>query len=308
MPNVIITEFMDDDVACELTSEFGGVYDTSLVDERARLKTMLKHATALVVRNRTRVDEDLLSAAPALRVVGRLGVGLDNIDIDACRRRSVEVRSAVGTNHVSVAEYVLGALLLLSRPLFFATDQVAAGQWPRTSLAQGAEIAGKTLGLIGFGLIARTVAIRARAFGMHVRAFDPHLWDQDTVWAEHGVMPVDLGELLAASNAISVHTPLTPETRGLIGTEAIGRMRKGALLVNTARGGIIDEVAVVAALRNGDLGGAALDVFETEPLPATARFQGVPNLILSPHLAGLTDESAMRISRVVADAVRRCLR
>lgn len=304
---VVITEFMDAEVARGLTEEFGGIYDPTLVERRSDIKGLLGECRALVVRNRTQVNDDLLLTAPKLEVVGRLGVGLDNIDLAACRRNNVQVRSAVGTNHVSVAEYALAAMLLLSRPLFFVTEAVASGSWPRTKVPHGREIAGRTLGLVGFGLIARTLAVRARSCGMTVQAYDPMLSTDDTAWAEHGVQHVGLDELLRTSQVVSLHVPLTPETRDLIDAEALSRMPRGALLINTARGGIVDEEAVVAGLRSGQLGGAALDVFATEPLPASTTLRDVPNLILSPHLAGLTEESAARISHVVARAVREVL-
>ena len=305
--SVMITEFMDPDVARGLTDEFGGVYDPSLVERREDIKAGLSECRALLVRNRTQVDADLLEAAPRLQVVGRLGVGLDNIDLAACARRGVAVRSAIGTNHVSVAEYVLGAMLVLSRPLFFATEAVAQGRWPRTSVAPGRELAGRVLGLIGFGLIARTVAVRARALGMRVQAYDALLTAEDTAWAEHGVRQVELDHLLRTSQVVSLHVPLTRETRGLIDAAALARLPQGALLINSARGGIVDEDAVVASLKAGHLGGAALDVFDKEPMPASAAFSSASNLILSPHLAGLTEESAARISSVVAREVRKVL-
>ncbi|TDR87291.1 NAD(P)-dependent oxidoreductase [Enterovirga rhinocerotis] len=307
MPRIVITEFMDPEIAEELTRAIGGVYDPSLVERREELKRLLFDCRALLVRNLTRVDADLLDSAPRLRVVGRLGVGLDNIDLDACRERGVEVRSAIGTNHVSVAEYVIGAMVLLSRPLFFASSAVAEGRWPRTRLSPGREISGRTLGLVGFGLTGRTLAIRARAMGMHVQAFDPHIAAEDVAWAEYGVISRPLDDLLETSEVLSIHVPLSPETAGLIGAAAIARLPKGALLINSARGGVVEEAAVVEALRSGQLGGAALDVFAQEPLPPGNVFRDVPNLILSPHLAGITRESAYRISQVVAEAVREVL-
>jgi (S)-sulfolactate dehydrogenase len=307
MASVVITEFMEADVAKSLTDEFGGIYDPTLVERRDEIKTHLGDCRALIVRNKTQVNEDLLASAPNLKVVGRLGVGLDNIDLDACRKRKVEVRPAVGTNHVTVAEYALGAMLLLSRPLFFATSEVVNGKWPRTTTPVGRELAGQTLGLVGFGLIARTLATRARALGMYVQAFDPMLSASDTAWADYGVKRLELAELAATSNILSLHVPLTPQTKGMVDAAMLSRLPKGALLVNSARGGIVDEVAVAEALRSGQLGGAALDVFEAEPLTASNPFHDAPNLILSPHLAGLTDQSAVRISQVVAGAVRQVL-
>lgn len=309
MSTIVIAEFMDGDAIRELLGGFDVHNDPSLCDKPAELAAALKDARALIVRNRTQVRADLLASARQLECIGRLGVGLDNIDIETCRARGITVYPAIGANEVSVAEYVIGAIIVLMRGVFHATADVAAGAWPRTTLV-GREIAGKRLGLVGFGANARETSLRALALGMSVAAFDPHVPAGDPAWRAGGtVIRSGLGELLASAEVVSLHTPLTPQTRNLVNRQAIARMKRGASLINAARGGVVDEDAVVDALKAGHLGGAALDVFAQEPLSAErgARFASCPNLILTPHVAGITVESNWAISRVTAQNVRRHL-
>ena len=281
-------------------------YDPALVDRRDELETVVRECRAIIVRNRTQVDRRLLDAAPTLRAVGRLGVGLDNIDVQACEARGVAVFPATGANDLAVAEYVIAAAMLLLRAAWFQNDAMIAGTWPRTA-SIGRETSGKRIGLVGFGSIARQTAVRAAALGMHVAAYDPFLAPEDSAWqlAERQ----SLAEIAGRSDVVSLHVPLTDETRHLIDADFIGRMRRGAVLINAARGGVVDEDALVASLRTGQLGGAALDVYETEPLDAAAgaRFAGVPNLVLTPHIAGVTEESNVRVSRVTAANVAAAL-
>jgi (S)-sulfolactate dehydrogenase len=302
MAEIVISEFMDEGAVARLRERFATLYDPDLVDRPEALGAALGPARALVVRNRTRVTDALLAAAPALACVGRLGVGLDNIDLGACRARDVAVYPATGANDVAVAEYVVSAALMLLRGAYGASKEVAEGAWPRQRLI-GREAAGKRLGLVGFGAIARQVAARARALGMTIGAFDPHLAPGDPAWAEAERQGLD--DLLAASDVVSLHVPLTAETRHLIDAAALARMKPGAVLINTARGGVVDEPALAAALGRGALGGAALDVFETEPLTAAAgaRFAGLGNVILTPHVAGVTEESNARVGTLIADRV-----
>jgi len=296
MPQIVIPEFMDDDAVAWLASRHDTLYDPALVEDRARLLGLGggQGPCGLIVRNRTRVDAALLAAWPALRAVGRLGVGLDNIDTDACAARGIAVMPATGGNTVSVAEYVLGAILTLRRRALMDAPGVLSGGWPRTR-AIGQEIAESTLGLVGFGAIARAVADRARVFGMKIAAYDPFLPAGDPAWT--GVQRFEaLDDLLAAADAVSLHVPLTDTTRGLFDDARLAAMKPGALLINTARGGVVDEPALAAALRQGRLGGAALDVFDSEPLPAGSALADVPNLIATPHIAGVTEQSNTRIS------------
>ncbi len=307
MADIVISEFMDEDVVRRAFAGRGVLYDAGLVDRPADLVRALADARALIVRNRTQVRGALLEAATQLRVVGRLGVGLDNIDLDACRARGIAVHAATGANDVSVAEYVITAMLVLLRRAWFATPQVLAGKWPRMSTI-GREASGRTLGLVGLGGIARETARRATALGMRVVACDPHLPADHAAWSL--ASPTDLDGLLATADVVSLHVPLTVETRNLLDASRLSRMRAGAIVINAARGGILDESALATLLRAGRLGGAALDVFEREPLDAAAaaRFEGVPNLILTPHIAGVTEDSNTRVSEVTAEAVLRSLR
>jgi (S)-sulfolactate dehydrogenase len=310
MPKVVVSEFMDEAAIAAELAGFETVYDPGLVDRPDDLARALRGADALIVRNRTQVRGALLAGAPDLKVVGRLGVGLDNIDVEGCQERGIAVYPATGANDGAVAEYVIASAMLLLRGAFGATEKVAAGTWPRNAL-MGRETGGKRLGLVGFGAIARETARRAAALDMQVCAHDPYLAPDDPAWNPPAgpVGQRDLARLIAESDVLSLHVPLTEGTKSLIDAAAIARMPKGAVLINAARGGVVDEAAVVAALRSGHLGGAALDVFDREPLDAQAgaAFAGVPNLILTPHIAGVTRESNVRVSAVTARAVRRHL-
>lgn len=308
MPDIVITEFMDEAAITEGLKGHDVVYDPKLVDKPEELASLLAGARAIIVRNRTQVRAPLLDAAPKLKVVGRLGVGLDNIDMLACAARSISVHPATGANDVSVAEYVITAALVLLRRAWFATDRVAAGTWPRNDL-MGGEISGKTLGLVGFGAIARETALRARALGMEVIAHDPFLKADDPAWARLGATPYELPALLREADVVSLHVPLTERTRGMIGTNALASMKRSAILINAARGGVVDEPTLVSALKGGVIAGAALDVFDVEPLKGeqAALFAGCPNLILTPHIAGVTEESNVRVSWVTVENVKRAL-
>ncbi|MEP7329885.1 MAG: hydroxyacid dehydrogenase [Betaproteobacteria bacterium] len=304
---IIICEFMDDAAVATLAARFDVVYDKGLVDRRDALKAALVGADALIVRNRTQVNADLLAAAAQLRVVGRLGVGLDNIDMAACAARGVNVIPATGANALAVAEYVIGTAMLLLRTAYRSTDAVGAGQWPRGALSEGREIAGKTLGLIGFGGIGRLTAKLGRGLGMRVIAFDPQLPASSPLWGENGTLCVTLDAAIAQADVLSLHVPLTSETRNLVGSAQLARMKSDALLINTARGGVVDEAAVAASLRAGTLGGAALDVYAAEPLAGGSPLADCPNLLLTPHIAGVTRESNVRVSLMIADAVANAL-
>ncbi len=301
---IVITEFMDERAVAQLrAAKHDVLYDPKLVDDAARLHAEAATADVLVVRNRTQVRGELLAALATCRAVGRLGVGLDNIDVAGCEARGIRVIPATGANALSVAEYVIGTAMLLLRGAYQSTADVAAGRWPRNALSNGRELGGKTLGLVGFGSIGQLSAKLARALGMQVIAFDAMMDADHPAFATHGVRCVGLDELVAAADVVSLHVPLVASTRGLFGAARIGAMKKGAVLVNTARGGIVDEVALAAALKSGHLGGAAIDVFDTEPLPASPHFQDCPNLVLTPHIGGVTAEANERVSFLIAEKV-----
>jgi len=307
MPDIIITEFMDPKAVEETAKHYSVHYDSQLVDKPDELKKMLAKARGLVVRNRTRVDAELLEAAPNLKVVGRLGVGLDNIDLKTCEARGVTVCPATGANDAAVAEWVIAAAMVLLRGAFLSNAQMLNGEWPRTA-AMGHETAGKTLGLVGCGRIARHTARLAQALGMNVIAYDPFVSKDDDCWKT--IKRIDeLLVLLRTADIVSLHVPLNDSTRHLLDDNAIAQMKKGAILVNASRGGVLDENALTAAMKSGRLRGAALDVFENEPLTASsaAKFADLPNLVLTPHIGGVTIESNQRVSQVTMDNVRRVL-
>ena len=294
MAEIVISEFMDEAAVADLRASFDVLYDKTLVDRPEELAAAAAGCRALIVRNRTQVRGALLEGA-RLRAVGRLGVGLDNIDCKACRERGIAVIPATGANNTAVAEYVLAGLLMLARGCYCGTFAVAAGSWPRERMV-GGEISGKVLGLVGFGGIARDVA------------YDPFLPADAPDWEKLGVEPVMLETLLAEADAVSLHVPLTPDTRQLFDAGRLARMKPGAVLINTARGGIVEEAALADALRSGRLAGAMVDVFEKEPLPTGSPLADVPNCLLTPHIAGVTRESNVRVSAVVARKVAECLR
>jgi len=301
MTDIVITEFMDAAAVELLRARHAVHHDPELFGKPAELAGLVADVPALIVRNQTQVRGALLETAGSLKVVGRLGVGLDNIDMAACAARGIQVFPATGANSLSVVEYVVGTAMVLLRGAYFSNAAMLSGQFPKTTLI-GREIAGKRLGLVGYGAIARDTARHARLLGMSTAAYDPYVAPDDAVWRE--TERLELGTLLATSDVVSVHLPLTPETRGLIGADAIAAMKPDAILINAARGGVMDEAALAAALTAGRLGGAALDVFAEEPLRDGAKvFAGVPNLILTPHIAGNTVESNGRVSGLVAERV-----
>jgi (S)-sulfolactate dehydrogenase len=276
------------------------------VNRPADLAEHLTDAKALIVRNRTQVTSALIDAAPLLVAIGRLGVGLDNIDQDACTRRGIAVLPATGANTIAVAEWVIATILILMRGAFTSSDKVLDGSWPREQLA-GAEIYGKKLGLVGFGGIARETARRAAVMGMELVAYDPFVPKSDAAWTTFATTPVDFDTLLSSSDAISLHVPFTAQTKHMIAARELKQMKPTAIIVNAARGGVIDEAALAAALKAGSIGGAALDVYENEPLPAGSALVGTPRLILTPHVAGVTTESNVRVSAVTAANIRKAL-
>jgi D-3-phosphoglycerate dehydrogenase len=251
----------------------------------------LDGSQALLVRGATKVTGDVLRKATTLRVVVRAGTGLDNVDQAAARERGIVVLNTPNANSVSVAELVFATWLGFERHLVGAVTELRAGRWEKTKFA-GHEIAGRRLGLVGFGRIAREVAARARAFAVEVWAHDPLLpsWPADFSWVRN----VSLDELLAGVDVVSLHVPLVPETRNLIGAAQLGRMRSDALLINCARGGVVDEEALHLALTAGKLRGAILDVFAVEPAPAGHPLLALPNVLALPHLGASTAEAQKR--------------
>ena len=299
---VVISEFMDNNAVKKISEKYSVLNDPKLYSAPEKFNQVMSNATALIVRNQTLVDRPLLESSPNLKVIGRLGVGLDNIDVNSCKERNVEVIPATGANSLAVVEYVIAAMLNLSRGVFTSTKSVAAGDWPRSELI-GGEIAGKTLGLVGFGSIAQQLASKAISLEMTVIAYDPFVEEDATVWSK--VKKVSFETLLESADIISLHMPLTDTTRNMINSQSFSLMKNSVTLINTARGGIIDEIALVEALKSGAIANAAIDVFDSEPLSGELgkKFRDLPNLILTPHIAGVTMESNVRVSDMIAEAI-----
>ncbi len=279
--------------------------DSAVGTSRVELLARLDGAAGLVVRSATRVDAELIASAPALRVVGRAGTGTDNIDLEAATRAGILVVNAPNANALSAAEHTMALLLALARRVPEGDRSVRSGGWERKRLS-GVELAGKTLGIVGLGRIGCLVAERARAFGMSLAAYDPFV--SDGLAAAAGVeLTSSLEELMGRSDFVSVHVPLTAETRGLIGAGALEAARPGLRLVNTARGGVVDEEALAAALQSGRVAGAALDVFSAEP-PTGSPLLSLPQVVVTPHLGASTAEAQARAGIEVAAAVAAALR
>ncbi len=309
MADVIISEFMEEAAAAGLMADYDVHRDPELWNKRDELIAEIASARAIIVRNATQVDAELIAAAPNLKVVARMGVGLDNIDLVTCKSLGIEVCPAIGANADSVAEYVIAtALILLRGQALRSTHEVVGGAWDRQRFANGVELAGCTLGIIGFGSIGQVVAAKAKKMGMNINAYDAMLPASAPAWSD--VTRTNLADLIAGSDVISLHCPLLPETHRMIGSAEFARMKRGTVLINSARGGIVDEPACASALKSGHLGGAALDTLEIEPVSAEtgALFSGIENLILTPHIAGVTKNSNKRIANVAVINVRRVLK
>jgi len=263
---------------------------------RERLLELMGEARGLVVRSGVRVDRELIGAAPRLAVIGRAGVGLDNIDLEAAREAGAEVVSTPAANSISAAEHTMALMLAMCRHIPQADASIRAGAWERTRF-WGVELYGKTLGVVGLGRIGTLVAERALAFGMSFLVYDPYLTEERV--AGLGGELVELETLLSRSDFITIHIPLIEETRNLIGREALATVKPGVRIVNASRGGVLDEDALVEALRSGRVGGAALDVFASEPM-TEGPLLDCPGIVVTPHLAASTVEAQDRVGEEVA--------
>ena len=307
MSTILISEFITSQALDTLCSGHELIYEPDLYKDRPALIAAMQNIDALIVRNLTQVNEEVLNAAPKLKVVGRLGVGLENIELPACAKRNIKVIPATGANAEAVAEYVVGAAVALTRGFIPATMATLKGEWPRPRFSGYHEFLGQTIGIVGFGSIGRVVAKKAHAFGLQCIAYDPML-SGDTVELEGFSVPLlKLSELLSRSHAVSLHLPYLPETKNLFNAATLDLMKEGACIINTARGGIVDELALAERLRSGRIGGAAIDVFSAEPAKDLIHFSGIENLILTPHIAGVTHESNERVSQMIADEVNHYL-
>jgi D-3-phosphoglycerate dehydrogenase / 2-oxoglutarate reductase len=298
MPLIVVADPIDPAALERLRAGPCRVVDASA--DPSSLRTHLAGAWGLVVRSRTKVTVDLLRAAPALTLVARAGVGVDNVDLVAAGERGVRVVNAPAAATASVAELTVTFYLLLVRGLLPRIVSTKAGQWERGAL--GRELAGRTVGFVGYGRIAREVARRLEPFGVSCVAFDPYV-----PRAVDRTEIVSLEELLSRSDIVSIHSALTPENHHLLDGRAFAKMKPGAFLVNVARGPLVDEAALIAALKEGRLAGAALDVFEVEP-PMNRELLELPNVIATPHLGAMTSEGQARAGADVVDEVLRAVR
>ena len=287
-----------------LQSAGGLVVDDLSTRSRPELLESLGDTAGLIVRSATLADEELIERATSLEVIGRAGVGLDNIDLEAATRRGIAIINAPAGNTVSTAEHTFALLLALARGIPEAAASMRARAWERKRF-EGEQVAGKTLGVVGAGRIGAEVVRRARAFGMIVIVTDPFLSDSRA--RELGVTAVPLDRLLETSDYVTLHLPLADSTRHLIGAEEIARMKSSARLINAARGGIVDERALADALAEGTIAGAALDVFEEEPLAPDHPLRDAPNLVMTPHLGASTPEAQREVAIEIARAVRDAL-
>ncbi|WP_026425415.1 phosphoglycerate dehydrogenase [Actinokineospora inagensis] len=300
-PVVLIAEKL----APSVLEVFGDAVDIRHVDgtDRPALLAAVAEADALLVRSATQVDAEVLKATETLKVVARAGVGLDNVDVPAATDRGVLVVNAPTSNIVSAAEHAVALLLATARQIPAAHQTLQEGQWKRSSFS-GVELWGKTVGVVGLGKIGQLFAQRLAAFGTTLIAYDPYASVARA--AQLGIELVELDELLARADVISVHLPKTPETKGLINAEALAKTKKGVLIVNAARGGLIDEDALVDAVRSGQVGGAGVDVYSKEPTTDSVLF-GVPGIVVTPHLGASTEEAQDRAGTDVARSVRLAL-
>jgi len=280
------------------------IYDPNLWSDNVRLSRELSDADALIVRNQTKVDKELLAHGGRLKVIGRLGVGLDNIDLQFASAHDIPIVFAKNANANSVAEYVVSAMLSYCRPLMEAATDVKEGKWNRKRFTR-VEIYGKTLGLIGYGDVGHRVAIRAKALGMTVLGYDPFVGAYDFAVTESGIRPAPLEQLYRSADFISLHVPLTKQTVNLIHEGALQQMRPNVVLINSSRGGIINEHDLHKALQQNTISGAFLDVLGQEPPEPDHPLLALDNCWITPHIAGLTEESQVRTSEMVATEVIR---
>ncbi len=304
-PKVLVADPVSERGVAELSA--GGLLEvtvkTGLKEEQ--LLEIIGEFSGLVVRSQTKVNAKVIEAATKLKVVGRAGVGVDNVDVDAATRRGVIVMNTPGGNTISTAEHAFSLMMSIARKIPAADASMKAGKWDRKSF-EGVELYSKTLAILGMGRIGTEVARRAMAFGMRVLAYDPYL-SASRARSLQVELIEKLDEIVAQADFITLHMPLTAETRDMLDTARLGRARKGVRVINCARGGLVNEAALAAALTSGQVAAAALDVFEVEPLAADSPLRGAPNLVLTPHLGASTAEAQESVGIEVAQQIRAAL-
>ncbi|MDR3751609.1 MAG: hydroxyacid dehydrogenase [Terracidiphilus sp.] len=305
MPDILIPEKMQGAAVDALCSRFDVVYEPELWKEPGQLREKIKDFRALIVRNQTAVDATLISAAQQLLVIGRAGVGLDNVDVKHAEHAGMVVTFTPDQNAISVAELAIGMMLSLARMIPAADQDTKNGNWNRHRF-MGMELYGKTLGIVGAGKIGYLTARRAQAFGMRIIAYDPFLSPDNILLSDLPAELVELDDLLARADIVSCHLPSTKQTQGLLNETSFRKMKGGAFFINTSRGKVVSEVGLVNVLKAGVIAGAALDVRNTEPPPA-GELESLPNVILTPHIAAFTVEAQNRVTTAICEDVARVL-
>ncbi|HEY6169823.1 MAG TPA: hydroxyacid dehydrogenase [Verrucomicrobiae bacterium] len=305
--DILITEDLASPHIDALAGKFHVVREPGLWKDAAALRERIREARTLMVRNQTQLTAEILASAPNLIGIGRIGVGLDNIDVKAASERGIVVVAPLEANAISVAELTIGLMLALARKIAFADRSTKAGGWDRRGCT-GVELSGKTLAIVGFGRIGRLVAARVRAFHMQVAVYDPYLTAEKAGITDSGVaFHPNLEDALAQADFVTVHLPLTPETKHLFGAKKFAATKPGAYFINTSRGGVVDEAALLGALRSGQLAGAALDVRATEPPVEPGPLAALDNVILLPHVGAFTHEAQVRTFEAVCTDLGRVL-
>ena len=300
---ILITEFMEDASVEILKKFFDVTVDKSLALNHNELKKIISNFDILIVRNKTQVNKEILENASSLKFIGRLGVGLDNIDTEYCRNNNIYVQPATGMNADSVAEYVINSSLSLLKNVPLMHQETSLGNWPRTSISSR-ELNGKIFGLMGFGLIAKKVSTLAKIFNAHIIAYDPFI--DSSIANKFNIKLVDMHEIFEKADVISIHLPLTPTTKDLLNYDAFTKMKKQPIIINSSRGSIINEDDLLRSYDEKLISGFALDVYETEPAPKIFlnSIKDNTNCILTPHIAGVTEESNIRVSDFIANSVK----
>ena len=305
MPNILISESIQSEALQALEARFDVLYLPDLWKTPSALVEKIADCRALIVRNQTQVTATLMSAAPELLVVGRAGVGLDNVDLKFARETGIVIAFTPDQNAISVAELAIGLMLALARFIPAADQDTKRGNWNRHKFI-GTEVYGKTLGIVGAGKIGYLTARRAMAFGMRVLAHDPFLSQDNILLSELQAELVSLDELLARADVVSCHLPASPQTADLLNETCFEKMKSGALFINTSRGAVMSEPAILRALKSGRIAGAALDVRATEP-PQRGEMEMLPNVILMPHVGAWTHEAQNRVTAAIFEDVTRVL-
>jgi D-3-phosphoglycerate dehydrogenase / 2-oxoglutarate reductase len=305
MADILISENIRGNAVDSLAKRFNVVTLPDLWRDPAALARHIEGVRALIIRNQTQITDELLRYAKNLVVLGRAGVGLDNVDLNACEKAGIIVTSTPEQSTISVAELAIGLMLSLARHIPAADADTKQGNWNRQRFF-GTELHGKTFGIIGAGRIGLATARRAQAFGMKILAHDPFVSRDNVFLAELNADVVTFDDLLARADVISCHLPATPQTLRIVNADAFARMKPSALFINTSRGEVVDETALLAALTSNKIAGAALDVRESEP-PVLGELEELPNVLLMPHIAALTHEAQTRVTQAICDDVARVL-